>query len=140
MAVMLEFINILVPFSAIDRVYRGGAARFREEFAEHVGVWWDPNLFRCGAMNPIDMQLWVADFERIGLKCFRKQRGRWIVDDIAIVTLEFDIEGKCDWLSINSEQSIAWLRGTEPGEIAGPDSPFRHVSDNSPEKKGATAL
>lgn len=134
MAVMLEFINILVPFSAIDRVYRGGAARFREEFAEQLGVWWDRHLFRCGAMNQIDMQLWVEELERMGLKRFRKKSGKRITGDIAIATLEFGIEGNCDWLSIDNDQGIAWLRGTESGEIAGPDSPFGHVSTDLPEK------
>lgn len=129
MAITLEFINILVPFSAIERVYPGGARRFREEFAEHPGVWWDRHLFRCGSMNSIDLLLWLDELESFGLKRFKTMYGSRAVGDIALATLEFGIEGECDWLGIDTVRGIAWLTGTEPGQVAGPAAPFLHETD-----------
>ncbi|HOY69070.1 MAG TPA: hypothetical protein PLP29_19500 [Candidatus Ozemobacteraceae bacterium] len=126
MAVQLEFINILVPFSAIERVHQGGAEGFRKEYEDHPGVWWDRFLFRCGSMNSIDLILWLEELEKHGLSRFRTYAGKRIAGDIALATIEFGIEGNCSWLSIDRAQGIAWLSGTEPGEIASPAIPFRH--------------
>ncbi len=127
MAVQLEFINILVPFSAIERVHQGGAEGFRKEYEGHPGVWWDRFLFRCGSMNSIDLILWLEELEKHGLSRFRTYAGKRIAGDIALATIEFGIEDRCPWLTVDRVQGIAWLSGTEPGEIAGPAAPFRNA-------------
>ena len=57
MAVALECINFIVPFSVIRKKYPGGLVQCLLDYRGFVGsgpIWFDEHLFRDGAMNDLD--------------------------------------------------------------------------------------
>ena len=70
MAVALECINFIVPFSVIRKKYPGGLVQC---LLDHRGliegsgpIWFDEHLFRDGAMNDLDIMLILSRWEAWG--------------------------------------------------------------------------
>ena len=112
MAIALEYINFIVPISTIEKRYPGGLQQCLKDHAHLIGgrVWYDKYLFRDGAMSECDIcdtiREWIMrDFEP-GM-------------DICIVVPLEDPPNRygCDWIELAPNKRIAWLKGTEQGEV-----------------------
>jgi hypothetical protein len=119
MAVALEFIDLIVRIDAIRAHYPGGIERC---LYDHVGnidgrVWYYEHLFRDGAMSPRDITSLVEWWESVGLVGLTIVDGVEKWQDFCVVERLFGgATRRCDWLVIDQRQ--AYLRGTEPGELA----------------------
>jgi hypothetical protein len=124
MAVALEFIDFIVQRKAIDEKYPGG---WQKCFADHAGliggrIWHDAHLFRDGAMSGRDIEVLVASWQNIGLEPFLEVDGKKTWKDFCVVEGMFGGPTlPCDWIEISQDGYSAYLKGTEPGEIAGPN-------------------
>lgn len=123
MAVALEFIDFIVSRRAIEEKYPGG---WEKCLADHNGliggrIWYDEYLFRDGAMNPQDIEALVAYWQDIGLEPFTEVDGDKAWKDFCVVEGMFGGPTlPCDWIQISQDGHSAYLTGTDPGEIAGP--------------------
>lgn len=122
LAVALEFIDFIVPIRTIEGKYPGGWQRCLDEHKPLVGgrVWFDDHLFRDGAMNPLDIQRIVERWASKGFETMREVDGRSVWSDCCVVE---NMRGgptlPCDWIDFTPDGKAAFLRGTEPGPIAG---------------------
>lgn len=119
MAVALECINFIVPFSVIRKKYPGGLVQC---LLDHRGliegsgpIWFDEHLFRDGAMNDLDIMLILSRWERYGVQPVVKRRGKKVWKDCCIPSLGGS-STPCDWIEYSDQEGIVWLKGTEPGE------------------------
>ncbi len=120
MAIYLEMINLIVPIATIEARYPGGWAGCLRDHEAVLGgrVWYDEHLFRNGAMNGMDIQFLLSDWQRKSFRAFDDEDHptRWV--DLCVVDSFGGLTLPCDWIEI--EQRKAWLRGTKPGEVYGP--------------------
>lgn len=120
MAIHLEMINLIVPIATIEARYPGGWDGCLRDHESVLGgrVWYDGHLFRNGAINGMDIQFLLSDWQRKGFRAFDDEDhpSRWV--DLCVVDSFDGLSLPCDWLEI--EQRKAWLSGTEPGEVYGP--------------------
>ncbi len=68
MPVMIECINVLVPYKKLIKVFPGGKIAFDESCLNGTGFWHDGHLVRFGAMNDIDMAMIINQFKGWGLR------------------------------------------------------------------------
>ena len=123
MAIQLEFIDLVVPRSVIEAMYPGGWDGCLSDHRSLIGgrVWFDEYLFRDGAMNPTDIKALVERWERLGLQ-FQKtlDDGTVAWNDLCVVEGMFrGATLPCDWLEVDTSARVAYLAGTEPGNVAG---------------------
>ena len=78
MAINTEFIDFIVPIETIRRKYPGGWEQCLQDHAPLLGgrVWHDDYLLRDGAMNPMDMQRLVQEWESMGFTSTVEENGR----------------------------------------------------------------
>ena len=123
MAILLEFINVIIPIKNIERCQSiGGFAGLLEKETEAIGrrVWHDDYLYRDGAMNPEDAKDIVQFWEAQGLTTHAAVDGapQWI--DICVVDYFGGPTLPCSWLEHDSTSYSVWLSGTPPGKVIGP--------------------
>jgi len=122
MAIALEFIDLVVPVSIIEKKYPGGWERCLLDHAELIGgaVWYDENLFRDGAMNPLDIESLVEQWGKLGMEPTDLRDGMRVWKDVCVVeSMSGGPTLPCDWLTFDPDERIAFLTGTEPGAVIG---------------------
>jgi hypothetical protein len=83
-------------------------------------VWFDEHLLRDGAMNPRDIDSSVDEWRELGFEPTEERNGQRIWKDCCVVqSLLRGPTLQCDWLEISEDDRTAYLKGTEPGEVAG---------------------
>jgi hypothetical protein len=125
MAVALEFIDFIVPRSAIEEKYPGGWEKCLKDHAELIGrrVWHDEHLFRDGAMNPRDIQILVEEWIDLGFEAFVEIDGQKHWKDCCVVEHMFGGPTlPCDWIEINP-MGFATLKGCSSGDRADRSAP-----------------
>ena len=120
MAVYLEFINLIIPRDRIETVYEGGWDQFVLDNHSDIGgrVWFDDHLMRDGAMSPGDMSLLIDLWIGIGLNPIGEKDGQKFWKDCCVVDTMFGATLPCDWIEFTEYGRSAFLKGTEPGELA----------------------
>ena len=122
MAVMLEFIDLIVPIETIREKYPGGWAACLEDHEAVLGsrVWHDDYLFRDGTMSPRDMESLVQYWAQLGLQASEVRNGQTVWKDLCVVECMFGgATQACDWLVVDRKQRTAYLKGTDPGKVVG---------------------
>ena len=125
MAIVLDFIDLVVPIETIRQKYPGGWEGCLRDNADFIGgaVWYDEHLFREGAMSPQDINYLCARWEEIGFEIKDSKDGKPVWKDICVVeSMGGGPTLPCEWLIFDWEKNIAYLKGTEPGKIIGPAS------------------
>ena len=123
MAVALEFINFIVPISVIQRKYPGGWQKCLADHVDLLGsvVWHDDYLFRDGAMSARDIEGAATHWRSMGFKLRTRPRGeklQW-TDACIVAVYGGGVACACDWLDIDADRQMAYLKGTEPGPVVG---------------------
>jgi len=124
MAIVTEFLDFIVPIKVIDEKYPGGWAQCLGDHKGLIGgrVWFDKHLFRDGAMNPMDIELLVNHWTDLGSHCITDKNGESEWQDVCVFEGLFGgATLKCDWIDFDKKSRVAFLKGTEPGEVCGPD-------------------
>jgi hypothetical protein len=124
LAVFCEFLNFIVPIDIIREKYDGGWDQCIKDHQPLIGgrVWFDDHLFRDGAMSPPDMQDRLNYWEQQGLEPFRILNGDKAWKDCCIVEAPLGAGPTlpCDWIELSEDGTAATLKGSGPGEVAGP--------------------
>jgi hypothetical protein len=124
MAIALEFIDFVVPIAVIQKKYPGGWEQCLRDHAALIGgrVWHDEHLFRDGAMNPHDIQALVDRWANLGFEPTELRGGKQGWKDVCVVEVMFGGPTlPCDWLAVDTDQHIAYLKGIAPGAVVGRD-------------------
>lgn len=125
MAIALECIDFVVPIAIIRKKYPGGWEQCLMDHERLIGgrVWFDEHLLRDGAMNPRDIGLLVEEWTKLGFAPTEERNGQLVWKDCCVVESMFGCTTlPCDWLEIDDNGITAYLKGTDPGEVAG--SPY----------------
>ena len=125
MAVAQEFIDFFVPIATIREKYPGGWEQCLREHAAGIGqrVWYDEHLFRDGAMSPGEAKALVAWWRVLGFTPHRIEGGQ-PVEWLDVCLSERTFGGPtlpCAWIAYDDATGGAYLKGTEPGELRGPE-------------------
>lgn len=121
MAIALEFIDFVVPITVIQEKYPGGWEQCKQDHERLIGgrVWFDEHLLRDGAMNPRDIELLIQEWTELGFEPFEERDGQRAWKDCCVVEGMFGgATMPCDWLVVTEDGYSAYLKGTEPGEVA----------------------
>jgi len=124
MAVMTEFIDLIVPIAIIEEKYPGGWEQCLSDHKQAIGgrVWFDNYLFRDGAMNPAAMEALLNEWWKLGFECYAEKDGKKKWMDVCVYEgMLGSMNMSCDWLAEDSSTRSVYLKGTEPGEITGRD-------------------
>lgn len=122
MAVRCEFIDIIVPIAAIDRVYPGGFAAFKAENLALFGgrLWHDQHLLRDGAMSPMAAKEAVAYWESMGLTAMEMRDKVRVWKDVCVVErMSGGPTALCDWLVFDIDRACVYLKGDLAEPVVG---------------------
>lgn len=124
MAIQCEFIDFIIPIDKINSVYPGGFKKFKDDHKQGFfgRLYHDDFLFRDGAMNPIDIDGLVNEWEAMGLKGIKEIDGQeqWL-DFCVVEGMYGGPTLPCDWLEYDSENNCVYLKGKPKGELIGPN-------------------
>lgn len=123
MALYCEFINLIIPISKIEQVYKGGFQKFKQDRVHGFSrrLYHDSFLFRIGAMNYHDIKIFINEWEALGLKGIVEVNGekQWL--DFCVVEGMFGGPTfPCNWLEYDKEKNIVYLKGKPKGQTIGP--------------------
>ena len=119
MAVMLEFLNLIIPRFVIDKKYPGG---WTQCLKDECGMWHDDHLLRDGVMSALDMEISVQFWESKGLQPFSDVGGGKVWNDLCVIeALSHAPTLPCDWIEVSEDGRHAWLKGSAAGAIIGPN-------------------
>ncbi|NTU44191.1 MAG: hypothetical protein HGA99_01540 [Chlorobiaceae bacterium] len=124
MAVMTEFIDLIVPVAIIEEKYPGGWEQCLSDHKRAIGgrVWFDDHLFRDGAMHPDAMDALLKAWWKMGFECYTEKDGVRQWKDLCVYEgLHGGLQMPCEWLGEDPANRTLYLRGTQPGEIKGRD-------------------
>ena len=118
MAIATEFIDFIVPIQIIRDKYPGGWEQCLIDHENLIGgrVWYDEHLFRDGAMGSADMEYLVEHWESMGFEGIVSIDNQKYWKDMCV----FQMGGatlRCDWIDFDRKTRMAFLKGTEPGEV-----------------------
>ena len=124
MAVVLEFIDFIVPIEVIRKKYPGGWEQCLKDHDCLMGgsgrVWHDEHLLRDGAMNPADIAGLIDEWTKLGFEPYVVQGEREVWKDCCVVEGMFGGPTlPCDWLEISEDGRSAYLKGQPSGDIVG---------------------
>jgi hypothetical protein len=124
MAVMTEFVDLIVPISIIEETYPGGWEQCLSDHKPAIGgrVWFDDHLFRDGAMNHTAMEALLKEWWKLGFECYAERDGQKYWKDVCVFEGMAGGAGMpCDWLDVDMVTRSVYLKGTRMGEIKGRD-------------------
>jgi hypothetical protein len=132
LAVAIEFVNMIVRKSAIERCFPGGLDGFARQDLGNLTE--DDHLLRVGFMSTRDAVGFVSELEAAGLRYLGLEPD----SDIAVVV---GTDGTTPpWLCVGAVNGYpaCWASGHPPGEVAWPEPSFllrcpRPVYDALPE-------
>ena len=123
MPVRLEFLNLVVPVARVQELYPGGWSGFIADHAKRLGrtVWFSSSLVRAGgAMDPEMADGLMQRWSDLGFTATEVVEDRKQWKDFLLVDAFGRCLYPCPWIMIDG--AVAWLRGTEMGEVVGRDS------------------
>ncbi len=124
MAVMTEFLDLIVPVAIIEEKYPGGWAQCLRDHqpALNARVWFDEHLFRDGAMNPEAMEALLKEWWKLGFDCYEERDGKTCWKDLCVYDGSLSRSPVvCDWLLEDAATRSVYLKGTPMGEVVGRD-------------------
>jgi hypothetical protein len=119
MAIQLEYINVIVQLEKI-REKLGDEALKNRFLTSTDTCWHDRHLFREGCMNEYDLDDILDGWEEEGLELLTVVDGKKYWKDLCVVHSGHGPSYPCEWIEYDREKNIVWLKGTEPGPVAGP--------------------
>jgi len=124
MAIMTEFLDLIVPITVIEEKYPGGWERCLKDHstALNARVWFDSYLFRDGAMNHESMKGLLDEWWKLGFECYAEKDGIMCWKDVCVYEgMQGGSGMPCEWLAEDLVTHSVFLKGTGPGDIIGRD-------------------
>ena len=126
MAIQLEFIDFIVPRSVIEQKYPGGWVQCLKDHENLIGgrVWYDEYLFRDGAMNPMDIESLVNEWQRLGFNTHKENEDGMPIEWLDVCVCESLLGGptlKCEWLEVDTDTRTARLKDHAHERFVGSD-------------------
>lgn len=121
MAIALEFLDFIVPINVIRAKYPGGWERCLQDHEGLIGsrVWYDKDLFRNGAMNPMDIGLLLEHWTSLGFMTYASRQAQTYWNDVCVVSvMSGGATLPCDWLEVDTTEGTASYVGAEPSAVA----------------------
>ena len=127
MAIIIEFIDLVIPISTIERCSSiGGFQGFLHEEAKWIGsmIWWDDHLCRAdGAMSSSNLPAMLERWEKRGLQVYSGEGDTRTFCDMCIIDAWRGPLRPCPWLAF--QKAIAWHSAFSPGNtLVGPPQWF----------------
>jgi hypothetical protein len=124
MTIQLEFIDFIVPRSVIEAKYPGGWVQCLKDHERLIGgrVWYDEHLFRDGAMNPMDIEGLINEWQSLGFNTHKENEDGMPIEWLDVCVCEGLLGGptlKCDWIDVDLDTRTASLRGSSQGKNVG---------------------
>ena len=100
MAVELEYISLIIPISKIEEHYPGGFKQYKTDNADSIKrrIWYDQYLVRDGAMNGMDMEMMIREWEMMGFTSITQEDGQQQWKDLCVVDFFGGMTLPCKWL------------------------------------------
>lgn len=76
MAVILEFYSLVIRRDRLEAALPGGWPQYLAEYGEPFEGWFDEDLLRTGAMNPMDFDFQIKHWRRRGLRLLGRRNGQ----------------------------------------------------------------
>ena len=121
MAIALRSLILLSQSPSSHEKYPGGWDQCLKDHKNLLcgRVWFDDHLLRDGAMNPRDIDSLVDEWKELGFEPTEERDGQRVWKDCCVVQSLFGGPTlACDWLEMGEDGCTAYLKGTEPGEVA----------------------
>jgi hypothetical protein len=117
-AITIEFVNVIIRKSAVERCFPGGLDAFARQDLANLAE--DNYLLRVGFMSTGDALGFVADLERAGLRYLGLE------DDSDIAVLVGSESAVPAWLSVGLVNGClaCWASCHPTGDVAGPEPGF----------------
>lgn len=129
MAVQAEFLSVIVPIQKMVSIYPNGLDGYLHDHAKSIGrtVWYDQNIIRAGGtMDPDLVDDLILKWVMLGFHPTEQtEDGRTEWRDLCLVSSYGASDFQCPWIVVDGAKRIAWLRGTEMGDIVGREQQFR---------------
>lgn len=125
MAVRIKALSVVVPIERINASsIPGGLQGILSSHPQIAGkaFWHDEYLFVEYAMNPMDTQALVQQWESYGLVARVDANGVRTWKEVCVVDYYQGPTLPCDWLEFDPSTKVAWMKGESSGEIAGPET------------------
>ena len=105
MAVILDYINLIVPIEKIEEHYPGGFSQYKIDMKDSIGreIWYDDYLVRDGAKSEYDIDLLIPEWELCGLEGTVKVNGEDHWEDFCVVRQFEGATLPCDWLKTEGD-------------------------------------
>ena len=106
----------------IKEKYPGGWDQCLRDHADLIGgrVWYDEYLLRDGAMGPSGIESLIEEWMELGFEPIISHNGKDAWKDVCVVESFFGRTTlPCDWIVVDTEARIAYLKGTPPGDTVG---------------------
>lgn len=123
MAIVLEFINVIIPINNIDRCKSiGGFEGYLELEGHNIGetIWYDDHLVREGAMNPMDVEDIIDIWAERGLNPVVGSGSEKRFKDLCVIDSFGGLTLPCNWIEFDSKEHVAWHEDKPRGKIVGP--------------------
>ena len=105
MAVILDYINLIVPIEKIEEHYPGGFSQYKIDMKDSIGrrIWYDEYIVRDGAKSEYDIELLIPEWELCGLKGTVAVDGKDHWADFCVVQQFEGATLPCDWLKTEGD-------------------------------------
>ena len=105
MAVILDYINLIVPIEKIEEHYPGGFSQYKIDLKDSIGreIWYDEYIVRDGAKSEYDIDLLIPEWELCGLKGTVAVDGKDHWADFCVVHPFEGATLPCDWLKTEGD-------------------------------------
>ena len=118
MAVSIRMISVVVPTAKIESCFEpDGLSGYLKKFKKSEIKWNDQHLTVAAYHDPEFVGWAVEYWEKLGLVSV--ESNSWV--DICVVDQSGGATLPCNWLEWDRKQKCVWLKGTDRGEIIGPD-------------------
>lgn len=117
MAVRIQFTTLLIRIDRLTAVAPDGVAAITARWSPS---WRDEHLLAVAFMDMGARDL-AAELEGMGLVLRDTSSGQRVWQDIAVVDYYDGPTLPCAWLECDLARHVAWLAGTVPGPVAGPE-------------------
>ncbi|WP_434427333.1 hypothetical protein [Nannocystis pusilla] len=118
MAVRIQFTTLLIRIDRLLAVAPDGVAGITARWSPS---WRDEHLLAVAFMDMGARDL-AAELEGMGLVLRDTSTGQRVWQDIAVVDYYDGPTLPCAWLECDVARHVAWLAGTVPGPVAGPET------------------